>query len=281
LNPKKKPLRAQKSKKAILAFTLVELMVVVAIIGILMVVALPAYNNYALKSKFTEVTLATAPIKTFVSTCAVSGDCVSAGAISLGGSPVTSTPATHYTSIPSPMSVAQFNDFMYSILVNGGATPAQATQFVNDDGAYYAAHYVMLTPSSVYNPPAQSFCFGPNNGTGTCYGLGAYAGGPAVPDTVLPLASVVSMPVNPAITPTAGGGAPASVPCVGPASGCSPSTKYVAAASSDSTGVITAAAVSGSGFKSETFVLVPSLSGGRVDWTVSGTCKTRAGGALC
>jgi len=36
-------------------FTLVELMVVVAIIGILMIVALPAYNNYATKSKFAEV----------------------------------------------------------------------------------------------------------------------------------------------------------------------------------------------------------------------------------
>jgi len=48
-------------------FTLVELLVVVAIIGILMVVALPAYNNYSLKSKFTEVVVATAPAKTFIS----------------------------------------------------------------------------------------------------------------------------------------------------------------------------------------------------------------------
>src|SRR5471030_209057 len=65
------------------AFTLVEVLAVVAIIGILMVVALPAYNNYSTKSKFTEVVLATAPTKTAIATCAGTGDCVSGGAISL------------------------------------------------------------------------------------------------------------------------------------------------------------------------------------------------------
>src|SRR5476651_732703 len=74
-------------------FTLVELMVVVAIIGIFGIIALPAYNNYSTKSKFTEVVLATAPTKTAISTCAVSGDCVSGGAITLGTAAVVSNPA--------------------------------------------------------------------------------------------------------------------------------------------------------------------------------------------
>jgi len=71
------------------------------------------------------------------------------------------------------------------------------------------------------------------------------------------------------------------VPCVGSGSGCSPATKYTLSASSDSSGVITATAQTSSGLKGETFVLNPALSGGRVDWAVSGSCKTRAGGALC
>jgi len=50
-------------------FTLIELMIVVAIIGILASVALPAYETYAKKSKFTEVILATSPIKTAVELC--------------------------------------------------------------------------------------------------------------------------------------------------------------------------------------------------------------------
>jgi type IV pilus assembly protein PilA len=51
-------------------FTLIELMIVVAIIGILAAVAMPAYNQYTKKAKFTEVVQATASIKTAVETCA-------------------------------------------------------------------------------------------------------------------------------------------------------------------------------------------------------------------
>jgi len=50
-------------------FTLIELMIVVAIIGILASIALPAYETYAKKSKFTEVILAISPIKTAVELC--------------------------------------------------------------------------------------------------------------------------------------------------------------------------------------------------------------------
>ncbi len=47
-------------------FTLIELMIVVAIIGILAAIALPAYQNYTKRAKMSEVILAAANCRTYV-----------------------------------------------------------------------------------------------------------------------------------------------------------------------------------------------------------------------
>ncbi|MEX0386719.1 pilin [Spiribacter onubensis] len=48
-------------------FTLIELMIVVAIIGILAAVAVPAYSDYTVRAKVTEAVSAVAPLKASVS----------------------------------------------------------------------------------------------------------------------------------------------------------------------------------------------------------------------
>jgi len=62
-------------------FTLVELMIVVAIIGILAAVALPAYQDYAIRAKVTELVLAAESFKNAIAAKSqTDGTLASAGA---------------------------------------------------------------------------------------------------------------------------------------------------------------------------------------------------------
>lgn len=50
-------------------FTLIELMIVIAIIGILAAVAVPQYSQYTKRAKYSEVKLAVSPIKSALELC--------------------------------------------------------------------------------------------------------------------------------------------------------------------------------------------------------------------
>jgi type IV pilus assembly protein PilA len=55
-------------------FTLIELMIVVAIIGILAAVALPAYHDYTIRAKVSELVISASALKTSVSEAAWSNN---------------------------------------------------------------------------------------------------------------------------------------------------------------------------------------------------------------
>jgi type IV pilus assembly protein PilA len=55
------------ASKSIKGFTLIELMIVIAIVAILVALAVPAYQDYAVRSKVTECISGAAPIKLGIS----------------------------------------------------------------------------------------------------------------------------------------------------------------------------------------------------------------------
>ena len=70
-------------------FTLIELMIVVAIIGILAAVALPAYQDYTQKAKFAEVISVSITYKTPVALCAQEAGTLTGCDLGLKGVPAT------------------------------------------------------------------------------------------------------------------------------------------------------------------------------------------------
>jgi type IV pilus assembly protein PilA len=62
-----RPIKEKFMKRVQQGFTLIELMIVVAIVGILAAIALPAYQDYVVRSKMSEAEAAVAACKTSVS----------------------------------------------------------------------------------------------------------------------------------------------------------------------------------------------------------------------
>ena len=75
-------------------FTLIELMIVVAIIGILAAVALPAYQDYTIRAKMSEVILAMSACRTSITEVYQSGG--GAVAANAWGCEIGATQATKY-----------------------------------------------------------------------------------------------------------------------------------------------------------------------------------------
>jgi len=77
-------------------FTLIELMIVVAIIGILAAVALPAYQDYTIRAKMSEVILAMSSCRTSITEVYQSGPATAPGVNGWGCEILTVSQQTKY-----------------------------------------------------------------------------------------------------------------------------------------------------------------------------------------
>lgn len=78
-------------------FTLIELMIVVAIIGILAAIAIPAYNDYIVRARVTELINVASAAKTSISEYMLTNNAPPADAAAAGVSPVTTPMISSFT----------------------------------------------------------------------------------------------------------------------------------------------------------------------------------------
>lgn len=82
-----------------LGFTLIELMITIAIVGILAAVAIPSYINYTQKARFSEVVQAVSSLKPVVAQCIVTHNGLSTCSNGVNGFPAAQDAAGNVASV--------------------------------------------------------------------------------------------------------------------------------------------------------------------------------------
>ena len=134
-------------------FTLIELMIVVAIVAILAAIALPAYQTYTQRARFSEVVASTGSFKTAIEVCVQSTGVTTMGTCDAGTNGV-------------PANIATANGNVASISVDGTSNAITATGVSAVFGG--TAHTYILVPSITAGKVNWAASGGSCTGAGLC-----------------------------------------------------------------------------------------------------------------